>query len=234
LTPRRLSRCGSAFDRRLLQAGRSESPALGAEQRAIRALGAETQDSGSAPHRLGDIGLRAAMGKAAVVVALATLGVTAIHALGPGGGARAPVATPAIGGPVAVATSSPTEPSHPPLAPVVAPPTRPMETRTVVPLRGRSPQSRSALAVEAALVQRAARALAEGDGAEALRALDEYGVRCQGRILGQEAGLLRVRALVAAGRNAEAKALARRLRAAHPRDALAGQLDGILVESAVP
>jgi hypothetical protein len=224
--PERLARCGSAFDQRLLQAGRSESPVDGAEERAVCALDAATAGRGSSWDGLRDLGLRATIGKATVALALVAVGAAAIHVLGGGKGSPARGEVPAAGLPPTVVTALATEPSRStpaptavelPMLPVdpakTAEPESPSTPRTprtassppsrlAAPPPIRSRESRSALTVEAALVERAAQALAHGDGEEALRALEEYGARCPQRILGQEADQLRVRALVAVGRSA--------------------------------
>ena len=218
MTSDRLSRCGSAFDRRLLQAGRSESPVDGAEQRAMRALGAATEGGGSASHGWRDYGLRAAIGKAAVAVVLTALGAAAIHALERGKGSPVPGTPSASGRPTAIVAASAMDVSTAART-VVEHPMQPTESAGTTeapksskalathrhPSSGKAPASPSALTVEVALVQQAAQALARGDGEEALRALDQYVARCPRRILGQEAALLRVRALAEVGRTAEAE-----------------------------
>jgi len=90
------------------------------------------------------------------------------------------------------------------------------------------------LTVEVALVQQATRALGAHEGDRALNVLDQYRARCPRRLLGEEAGVLRVRALVMVGRVAEGKALARRLRDANPQGVLAGKLDAVLEAPGVP
>ncbi len=86
----------------------------------------------------------------------------------------------------------------------------------------------SALSVEITLVQDAARALASGDAAGALRVLDRYDRKWPHGALAEEAGALRVQALQRTDRAAEARTLARKLLDAHPHGVLAARLQRVL------
>ena len=92
----------------------------------------------------------------------------------------------------------------------------------------------SALSVEVTLVQDAARALAGGDPAGALRFLDRYDRRWPHGALAEEAGALRVQALQRTDRTGEARALARKLLDAHPHGVLAARLQRVLDGSTDP
>lgn len=97
----------------------------------------------------------------------------------------------------------------------------------VEPAIGRFPgaPSSASLAAELADIDRARRALAQGDAAASLAALDAYD-RAPG-VLRPEAVVLRAEALVRAGRTEEARALARRELASAPRGPQAARLRAI-------
>jgi hypothetical protein len=186
------------------------------------------------------------MGKVGVAVILATLGAVAIHAFVARRASSAPepagAGEPQLPVPV-VAAAPPVSATAEMLAPSLAVPSAgaPASTALAIrrpprlaPPRASSSEPGSTLTLEVALVRQAMRALGQHDGDAALRTLDLYRARCPRPMLGQEAGLLRVRALVMVGRTEEAKALARELRDADPQGVLARRLDAILEGRTLP
>jgi hypothetical protein len=89
----------------------------------------------------------------------------------------------------------------------------------------------SSIAEEVSALDRARGAIAARQPAEALRALDEYERIAGPRVLGQEASVLRVEALLLAGDRAGAANLARRLLAAAPRSPHAPRWQAIVAEN---
>jgi outer membrane protein assembly factor BamD (BamD/ComL family) len=72
------------------------------------------------------------------------------------------------------------------------------------------------LSEKLAILDRAARAIGQKNGAEALSRLDEHAARFPRGVLAPEASVLRVEALMVKGDREEAQALADRFVAAHP------------------
>ncbi|HTB74017.1 MAG TPA: hypothetical protein VK762_12270 [Polyangiaceae bacterium] len=130
----------------------------------------------------------------------------------------------------------PTEPDgSPPRDPATPSPPREVAASSAAavasrPARRPAPEAvdGSALSVEITLVQDAARALASGDAAGALRVLDRYDRKWPHGALAEEAGALRVQALQRTDRAAEARTLARKLLDAHPHGVLAARLQRVL------
>jgi hypothetical protein len=258
MIPPRLDQSGSAFDRRLVRAARAEAPRPGAEEAALASLGllggAMAAGRARPVHSANSLtvggGAKALLAAIGIALGVMATGWTLAHRTpaghGPGTSAThpAPVASPA--NPLPTAQRVPVPPSSMPVPPsIAATPVAPVlepasRQRPSTPdrkeRRGSIKTSPAAadLSVEAALVQRAAHSLAGGDARAALLALDEYGERCPHGALAQEAGLLRVRALVATGRSPEAAALAQQLRAADPRGFLARQFGAVLDGGASP
>jgi outer membrane protein assembly factor BamD (BamD/ComL family) len=83
------------------------------------------------------------------------------------------------------------------------------------------PPSKASLGDELREVDQARRRLASGDAAGALADIARYEQRFPGGRLRQEAALLRVEALAASGRCAEARSAASGFLAAHPESVLA-------------
>jgi hypothetical protein len=137
-----------------------------------------------------------------------------------------PVARSASGGPSARASAAAT-------VRVAAPPaTAPATTSTLPGAAGESEGSRApSIAEEIANLERARRALAAGDAGKALQELDAYERNARVRALGTEAAVLRVEALLQAGRRESAVALARRLLAAQPNGPHAARLRSITASS---
>jgi hypothetical protein len=251
----RLDQSGSAFDRRLVRAARAEAPRAGAEEAALEALG--LLGEGIAAGRAGPVrtakslavggGAKALLAAIGIALGVGALGWT-LARRSPAGHEPSPAANLS---PVATAatplpsTAEPVLPSAMPVPPSIeateAAPVFERRERPSTPAprerrRGSIETAPAAadLSVEAALVQRAAQALAVGDARAALVALDEYCDRCPRGVLAQEAGLLRVRALAAIGRSVEAAALARQLRDADPKGVLARQFVAVLDGGASP
>lgn len=86
----------------------------------------------------------------------------------------------------------------------------------------------SALATEVAALDRARRALAARDPAEAIRLLDVYEREVPVRSLGPEAQVLRIEAVAARGDRAEAKRLGEQFLLAYPRDPHADRVRRLL------
>jgi hypothetical protein len=259
MTPERLVREGTPFDRRLLQAARAELPATGAEERALAAIGAlRASNAGDATGRGEGAGAGTVLAAKAAVVAVvvAALGAMGAHSFRARRAHRVTESVPVRSSTEALSSSTTARPVPPeasgvataPLAATssrapaasAASPDAPASVATASRLVPRAPtrptasETRCDLALESSLVQEATRALARHDAASAIRALDAHDARCARPILAQEAGLLRVRALVAGGRRAEARALAEHLRDADPQGVLAPSLDAVLDESTTP
>jgi len=81
-------------------------------------------------------------------------------------------------------------------------------------------EARSTLAVQLEQIKRARAALRAGEPIRALSLLDAYTARSGGGELGAEASLLRIEALAASGRRAEAARLARKFAVDHPNSPL--------------
>lgn len=82
----------------------------------------------------------------------------------------------------------------------------------------------STLQEEVSKLDRARAALAGGDDAAALRALDDYAASCRTHVLDREATIVRIDALVASGQAARAAELARRYLSRYPDDSHATRL----------
>jgi hypothetical protein len=260
MSPPRLARDGSAFDRGLVRAARAESPPDGAEDRALAALGLAGHPALDPSGQEGlSSAARAALGLKTVGVGVAMMlgGLVAavsmrsrpLPALAPdapvatqvaaGGVDRETLAT-VVSGPSATATIVPSAGA------TSAPTVRALRTRPSAGLaEARSPErvveaaraavaERPPLSAEIALVQQAMRALASGEVGVALSVLDTYRRECPQGVLAKEAGVLRVQALARSGNTAEARRLARELLDADPRGVLAPRLRAVLGEDSSP
>jgi hypothetical protein len=118
------------------------------------------------------------------------------------------------------ATASPAPAAEP--APVPTP-AAPAPTRHTRPT-----STRPDLAAERALVDEASRSLAGGDAPGALAALGRHASRYPGGQLAEERDALRIRALAAAGRAAEARARAAHFARVHPRSIFQPAVDATL------
>lgn len=93
---------------------------------------------------------------------------------------------------------------------------------------------RPSLADEIAAIDAARVAIGAGDGAGALRALDDHDRRFPGGALGQEATVLRIQALALRGDRATAARLGRAFLDAHPNSALAPRVRALLGDPPAP
>jgi len=106
--------------------------------------------------------------------------------------------------------------------PVAAPTAPPPPNGSTAKFEATSPPS--SLDEEIALLDSARRALKQGDSSGALAALDQHARQRSKHALDAEATLLRVQALVAAGRTSEAKSIAKRVLDANPNGGYACRL----------
>jgi hypothetical protein len=138
--------------------------------------------------------------------------VEVAHETGPAANATPiPIATPTpTPTPIAIPTPTPT----PTPTPIPTPMPTPIATPTP---SAKTPPPTTALADELVVIRSIDEALAVGAPARALALLDEHDRRFPSGMLREEADAERVRALCDAGRRAEARALAARFVAAHPR-----------------
>jgi hypothetical protein len=249
----RLAQSGSTWDRRLVLAARGDRPPPGAEDAALAILEMQaaltagdacaarsTRHAKALAGKLGGLKLLLAL---VAVSGAGMVGWSVAHRAAGTGRAPsvAPISAatvregPSIGWPavdrsavaeaVAAARAEPRGPSAVPAATGKA--------LRASPRRALS-QDASDLALEVALVQRAAQAVGAGDADGALAALDEASRRCKHPVLVQEAGLLRSRALAMGGQTPEAAALARRLLEADPHGVLASRFGAIADAGAAP
>jgi hypothetical protein len=227
----RIARDGRPFDRQLVRAARNESPAWGAEERALAALGLSATAMGAVKSRVPSGGALGAGGSALVVASLAVgIGVAA-WAIRSQANARTTIPTlaesaPQIETPALAPAFAPRVTILPaPSSSVVRAATAPAKTTHVAPLP---------LSGEIALVQQAARALASGEPSMALRVLDTYGSQYPGGALAEEASVLRAQALARTGEATQARALAERLIAADPQGVFARRLRDVIDQVAHP
>jgi hypothetical protein len=230
----RISRDGRAFARQLVRAGRNESPASGAEERALTALGLSTALSIGAVRPRGASSLLplASVGGAVLVVGLATaVGVAAWtersrpHLTGPPSIVVEPTVSASAARSSVVALSS----AEPP-----APQARPTPTTSKARVAKTVRADAALISGEVALVQQAARALATGEPGVALAVLDTYSSQYPRGALAKEAGVLRAQALARTGEPIQARALAERLLAADPNGLFAPRLRAVIDQAANP
>lgn len=106
--------------------------------------------------------------------------------------------------------------------------TRRLETVAPVPSPEQEKVKRGTIADEIAALDRARRSLDSGNAGKALVQLDTYSKLFPSGRLGQEAMVMRIRALVHAGRGAEAESMARRFRSANPQSPYNKRIDSIV------
>jgi hypothetical protein len=243
MSPSRIARSGDPFDRALLRAGRSDDPARGAEERALAALGLSAElapgSVGARPGVFSGVSWGTSLKVIAVLLALGAcgagvwMGVRWLARAGFGFSAqvRGPASAP-VPSPASVAPASVSRPSEPSGGATLSREVGASSGAATAPrpVRRAAPEAidRAALSVEVTLVQDAARTLAGGDAAGALRVLDAYDRKWPHGALAEEAGALRVQALERSDRTAEARALARKLLDAHPHGVLAARLQRVL------
>jgi hypothetical protein len=229
----------------LLRAGASEEPSRGSVQRAAAALGIAATVGASAPgaaaaSTAGQVGFwTAAKFVGAGLLVASAVSVAAVK-LSPS------AATWPVGQPPSQASSpAPAAPGEP--AQVVAAPgaadqsqpgaAEPGDEAAVEPPAHIAPSRRSvagpsrgsaSIREQTAIIDAARRQLGAGDPAGALQQLERYQVKFPRGMLGQEATLLRVEALVQSGNRAAARRLARQLLTRHPDSQYANRLEALV------
>ncbi len=135
--------------------------------------------------------------------------------------ASAPIRAPHVEAPPPSAAAISAEIAALAAPPAIAP------SASAVPVSVPAPNA-SALALEVASLDRARRALAAKDPAEAIRLLDVYEREVPVRVLGPEAQVLRIEAVAARGDRAEAKRLGEQFLIVYPRDPHADRVRRLL------
>jgi len=92
------------------------------------------------------------------------------------------------------------------------------------------PAEAASIADEIRMLDEARRAQAAGDGAGAIRALDDYQRKYPRGALAEESALLRIEALARLGKVSAAKGLAQKFRAAHPNSPHLRRIESVLAE----
>lgn len=134
-----------------------------------------------------------------------------------------PAVSPAV--PAIVETVTPVAEAPPAAQPVptVVPTSTPSTSQAAAPVASSAPT----LTQELAMLDEARTALVAGNAKGALASLDRYD-RSRAKNLTQEATMLRIEALVAAGRRDQATGVAKRLLAAHPGSAYENRIRSLL------
>jgi len=237
--PRRLlDEGGSDLELSILRAGRADTPSPTSRRKALVALGL----AGSATVTTATSTATAAWVKSAGTVALlkwigvgvigglVTIGVVAVRSpssaapplphgrAASGPGPRPPAELLAAPIPDPVSTGAPVPPAPAPSGAdaVVSPPTAASSPADPRPRASARPPA-TTLTEEIAALDAASEALGAGDASRALRALDDHDRRFAGGMLGPEAVVLRIDALVLRGDRASAARLGEAFLAAHPR-----------------
>lgn len=233
---RLIDRGADPLGARLLRSGLRDAPDARARGKALAALGlaaasgtvastaAATASSKALPAAW--IGLLKWFG-VGVVGGAVTLGAVRLQA--PAASAPAPAPAPA---PSALAVALP--PSTGAAAPIVSadePPPPPPSASVPAPS---PPQAVPSLSDEVASLDRARQRIAAGDPSGALAALDKHRRDFPSGVLGPEATLVRMEALSAAGRQAEARALGQRFLDAHPDSPLQGRVRSLMGGTSIP
>lgn len=216
------------FELQLLQAGDAEGPSFKAQQATLSALGlggaALASTSSAAAAAAGGVALAGTRVLAAKWWAIAALAAASVGGLGyltlttttehpPG-----PAPTPS---PVATPLEPPPPPPPPPVS-VARVSAAPSRAASLGPSPRTSTTARAPdIQAQIALIDRARAAVASGNPAGALTALDDYASRFPNGVLGQEAAMLRIEALLARGDKSGAARVGKRFLEQHPRSALA-------------
>lgn len=256
--PRRLlDGGGNDLERSLLRSARGDSPSDGSRRKTLIALGlaggvggaAATTTATSTATSTAAVAIKgsAAMGGAAliewigvgVITGFAVIGAASMIApkraaapISPAHPQGVPNPGPAQSALVAPGPANP-PPSSPPEA---APPPAPLPTEEPAPVevpKSAAPPpiaqpAATSLTYEVAALNRAREALAAGDAAGTLRALDNHNRRFPGGMLGPEATVLRIEALALRGDRASAVRLGKAFLDAHPRSPHANRLRSLL------
>ena len=218
--PRRLAdeTSVSSLERDLLRSGIEDAPPPGAHERAAAALGiavpvvvGTTTPASIAPGAQAGVAGSAVVVKVVAIAALAlTIGAFVAIRLVPLRSEPARVM------PSATATTTATAVSPDPVASVV-PSVEPAPSEVAsVPAKVTTGRPAASLGDEISVLDHARAALRDGDPGTALRLVDAHDARFHGDTFALESSVLRIDALDALGRRAEALALADRFLAAHP------------------
>lgn len=243
--PRRLLEgAGTDIECNLLAADRAEMPDAAAKRRAAMALAIGT----ASMWPVAAAATTKATTKASVSLAkLLLIGAAGVGALGTGyylysrSTATPSTATAQLSAPVRdpvspAATARAAEDTTTPTAPAegVTPfeslererPAEPAHRAANAPAAPSAPAA--SISSEIRMLDAARRAQASGDGAGAIRALDEYKKQYPHGVLGEESSLLRIEALAKLGNLSAARALAQKFRAAHPDSPHLRRIDSVL------
>jgi hypothetical protein len=236
------------FDEALLRAGRRAPAPPRLRERALGAAAAGAAALATTKAAAGVAGAKASggiLGKVAIKWALvAAVGATSVGAAyvvetrlaSPEAADPAPPAVVTAASPVTkvappVVTAAPSVAPPPPEDPPEPPPAAPVarsrpSTAEALPVAP-PPERESALREEIALVDAARAAIADGDPAFALRRIEDHAARFPAGSFAVERDVLRIDALVLAGRSDEARERARAFVARHPKAAQARRIEKI-------
>jgi hypothetical protein len=242
--PRRLleEEGGSELEMSLLRSARSDGPSAVSRRKTLLALGlagsagaavTATTATTTAATVLGGSGGAVALAKwiaGGVIAGLLTVGVATVVQSSRGDHAdddarpapRAAIALPTASAVTRAAEAPPAVPDPPREEPSAA------KAAPAAPSGAGAVKAAPSLTEEVASVDAARSALAAGDTAGALRALDDHDRRFPGGMLGPEATVVRIEALVHRGDRAAAGRLATAFLAAHPRSPHASHLRSLL------
>ena len=219
--PRRLLEGGgSDLERSLLRSARGDAPPPESRRKTLLALGlaggvgGAGGDDGHLDRRRGAQGLgRAGRGRVikwigiGVLTGVAVIGAATMVAPRASPPRAAPSAA-LVPNPIPTAPAPASRPSPPPPerdpAPAPAPSEEPAPAPKPAAGAPAAPPAATSLTYEVAALDRAREALAAGDAAGALRALDDHDRRFPGGMLGPEATVLRIEALALRGDRASA------------------------------
>jgi hypothetical protein len=231
---------GDELTRSLLRSARDDAPAPHARQKTMIALGlaggvgatvtAATATSTAATLAKGSasVALLKWIG-VGVLGGVVTVGAVAVvQSRNSAAPSVAPsvktAANPAPIEPAPIQTAAPAAEPAPSAAPIEEPAAKPAEA----PKASAKPAEKTSLADEVAALDVARVALASGNAAAALRALDDHDRRFPGGALGPEATVMRIEALALRGDRASAARLGRAFLDAHPRSPHASRIRTLL------
>ncbi len=228
LPPRLLGGEGTDFERRMLDALLEKRPSASSSARMARALGVTVTSIGTAATSkalAANVASKAsAAAGASTFSAWISAGVLGLVAVGGVVGARLWHHPRPVAGPSAAVPSPGVPPSpSPSLAEAGAPTLAPLPRPTRPPHHSR-PAPVGDLGDEIAFVDAARNALSSGTPPRALEILRRYQDRYPSGSFRPEAAAIRIEALLKLGREAEARALARRFVAEHPGSLLAARV----------
>jgi hypothetical protein len=233
--PRRLLEGGGSEDElALLRSARHDAPPPGSRGRTLVALGLAGSVGATVTTTTAASTATAALFKwigVGMLAGMATVGTVAV--VQPGAAPSRPQVAakgfaPEATRKAAVAAQLPAA-EPPPAAPPVPPAGEiPSAQPSAAPVDPPHASAKPSLADEVAALDVAREALAAGDAGRALRALDQHDQRFAGGMLGPEATVLRIEALLLRGDRASATRLGEAFLAAHPRSPHASRLRSLL------